>query len=87
MGKLYAKNLSTSILMNLIMYGRSIFMIFAMNIVIHHMENSFQQFKEYPTNDNKKVRFFASLKAFHARDSCTISRRLLIPRVMSVSTS
>jgi len=38
------------------------------------MEKSFQQFKEYPTNDNKKVSFFASLKAFHARDSCTISR-------------
>ena len=47
---------------------------FCDEIVIHHMEKSFQQFKEYPTNDNKKVRFFASLKEFHAGDSCTFSR-------------
>jgi RiboL-PSP-HEPN len=47
---------------------------FCDEIVIHHMENSFKQFKEYPGNDNKKVRFFASIKDFHASNSCSISR-------------
>lgn len=47
---------------------------FCDEIVIHHMENSFKQFKEYPAKDNKKVKFFASLKEFHVSSSCSISR-------------
>jgi hypothetical protein len=47
---------------------------FCDEIVIHHMENSFKQFKEYPEKDNRKVSFFTSLKAFHASGICTISR-------------
>ncbi len=43
-------------------------------IVIHHMENSFKQFKEYPGNDNKKIKFFISLKEFHVNNDCSISR-------------
>ncbi len=50
------------------------FYSFCDEIVIHHMENSFKQFKEYPGNDNKKVRFFVSIKDFHASNSCSISR-------------
>ena len=47
---------------------------FCDEIVIHHMENDFKQFKEYPEKDNKKVKFFVSLKDFHAISSCSISR-------------
>lgn len=47
---------------------------FCDEIVIHHMENSFKQFKEYPEKNNRKINFFTSLKAFHISDSCTISR-------------
>lgn len=43
-------------------------------IVIHHMENSFNQFKQYPEKDNKKIIFFSSLKEFHANSNCSISR-------------
>ena len=37
-------------------------------------ENSFKQFREYPENDNKKVKFFASLRVFHNSSNCSISR-------------
>lgn len=47
---------------------------FCDEIIIHHMENSFKQFKEYPGNDNKKVKFFASLRVFHTSSNCSISR-------------
>jgi hypothetical protein len=47
---------------------------FCDEIVIHHMENDFKQFKEYPEKDNRKVNFFVSLKNFHAISSCSISR-------------
>lgn len=47
---------------------------FCDGIVIHHMENSFKQFKEYPLKDNKKRKFFNSLKEFHASNSFTIPR-------------
>lgn len=47
---------------------------FCDEIVIHHMENCFKQFKEYPGNDNKKIKFFTSLRAFHTSSSCSISR-------------
>ena len=50
------------------------FHCFCDEIVIHHMENSFKQFKEYPEKDNRKARFFVSLKEFHASSSCSISR-------------
>ena len=43
-------------------------------IVVHHMENAFKQFKEYPSKDSGKIRFFTSLKGFHANDICSISR-------------
>jgi hypothetical protein len=47
---------------------------FCDEIVIHHMENSFKQFKEYPENNNKKVKFFTSLRVFHNSSNCSISR-------------
>jgi len=47
---------------------------FCDEIVIHHMENSFKQFKDYPEKDNKKVRFFASLQEFHTNSRHSISR-------------
>ena len=47
---------------------------FCDEIVIHHMESSFKQFKEYPVKDNKKIRFFGSLKEFHGNNSCPILR-------------
>jgi len=47
---------------------------FCDEIVIHHMENSFKQFKEYPEKDNRKIKFFTSLKEFHAISHCPISR-------------
>jgi hypothetical protein len=47
---------------------------FCDEIVIHHMESSFKQFKEYPGNDSKKVKFFDSLRVFHASSNCSISR-------------
>jgi RiboL-PSP-HEPN len=43
-------------------------------IVIHHMEKSFKQFKEYPAKDTKKINFFKSLKEFHTNNNCSISR-------------
>ncbi|UBF28309.1 hypothetical protein K9N68_10755 [Kovacikia minuta CCNUW1] len=54
---------------------------FCDEIIIYYMENSFQQFKEYPGNDNKKVRFFTSLKAFHTNSIC------LIPRVVNTESN
>lgn len=47
---------------------------FCDDIVIYHMENHFNQFKQYPTKDNKKVEFFASLKGFHSSSSYSIHR-------------
>jgi hypothetical protein len=47
---------------------------FCDDIVIHHMESSFKQFKEYPKKDNKKVDFYKSLKNFHGNRKCIISR-------------
>lgn len=47
---------------------------FCDDIVIHHMENSFKQFKDYPNNDNRKVKFFTSLKEFHSSSSYSIPR-------------
>jgi RiboL-PSP-HEPN len=43
-------------------------------IVIHHMEKSFKQFKEYPATDTKKMNFFRSLKESYASNNCSISR-------------
>jgi hypothetical protein len=43
-------------------------------IVIHYMENSFKQFKEYPEHDNKKIKFFSDLKKFHDSSICSIPR-------------
>lgn len=47
---------------------------FCDEIVIHHMENNFKQFNQYPGKDNQKVRFFTSLKEFHSSDSYSIAR-------------
>jgi hypothetical protein len=47
---------------------------FCDEIVVHHMENSFKQFKEYPTKDTKKVKFFGLLREFHTDSRCSISR-------------
>jgi len=50
------------------------FHCFCDEIVIHHMENSFKQFKDYPGNDNKKGKFFTSLRMFHTSNHCSVSR-------------
>jgi hypothetical protein len=34
-------------------------------ILIHHLENQFKQFREYPTKDTKKVLFFDGLDEFY----------------------
>lgn len=50
------------------------FYTFCDGIVIHHMENSFRQFREYPNKDKQKIKFFKDIKAFHNENSKTISR-------------
>jgi len=50
------------------------FYTFSPEIVIHHMENSFRQFKEYPSKESQKIRFFQEIKNFHSRERKTISR-------------
>ncbi len=47
---------------------------FCDGIVIHHMESTFKQFKQYPIKDNKKIKFFTSLKAFHISSNYSIKR-------------
>jgi len=47
---------------------------FSDDIVIHHMENSFKQFREYPNKDKQKIKFFKDIKAFHNESSQSISR-------------
>ena len=47
---------------------------FSDGIVIHHMENSFRQFREYPNKDKQKIKFFKDIKAFHNENSKPISR-------------
>lgn len=47
---------------------------FCDGIVIHHMENSFRQFREYPNKDKQKIKFFKDIKAFHDETSKPISR-------------
>ena len=47
---------------------------FCDGIVIHHMENSFKQFREYPNKDKQKIKFFKDIKAFHDKTSKPISR-------------
>ena len=37
-------------------------------IIIHHMENSFKQFQEYPQKNIKKSKFFMDLKNFYSSD-------------------
>jgi RiboL-PSP-HEPN len=49
---------------------------FCDGIVIHHMENSFKQFKEYPSKDSRKMFFFKSLKEFHTGNNFSISRTI-----------
>ena len=50
------------------------FYTFSDDIVIHHMENSFRQFREYPNKDKQKIKFFKDIKAFHNESSQPISR-------------
>ncbi|MEA5487759.1 MULTISPECIES: MAE_28990/MAE_18760 family HEPN-like nuclease [Pseudanabaena] len=47
---------------------------FSDDIVIHHMESSFKQFREYPNKDKQKIRFFRDIKTFHNERSQPISR-------------
>jgi len=47
---------------------------FSDDIVIHHMESSFKQFREYPSKDKQKIKFFKDIKAFHNESSQPISR-------------
>lgn len=47
---------------------------FSDDIVIHHMESSFKQFREYPSKDKQKVKFFQDIKVFHDESSQAISR-------------
>lgn len=42
------------------------------SIVVFHMENSFKQFKQYPTKSRKKVEFFGGLKSFYEDIPCEI---------------
>lgn len=44
------------------------------DLIIHHMENSFKQFREYPSKDSKKAQFFKELKGFHENNNHSISR-------------
>ena len=49
---------------------------FCDSIVIHHMENSFKQFKEYPSKDSRKMVFFNLLKEFHTGNNFSIPRTI-----------
>lgn len=50
------------------------FVDFCDEILIHHMENSFKQFKQYPDKDSKKVKFFRDLQVFQVNGTPQISR-------------
>lgn len=50
------------------------FYTFSDDIIIHHMENSFRQFREYPNKDKQKIKFFKDIKAFHNESNQPISR-------------
>ena len=49
---------------------------FCDSIVIHHMENYFKQFKEYPSKDSRKIFFFNSLKEFRTGNNFSIPRTI-----------
>ena len=49
---------------------------FCDSIVIHHMENYFKQFKEYPSKDSRKMFFFNSLKEFRTGNNFSIPRTI-----------
>lgn len=42
------------------------FIDFNDDIIIYHMENKFQQFKDYPEKENKKTKFFSNLRTFYS---------------------
>ena len=50
------------------------FYTFSHEIVIYHMENSFKQFREYPSKEGQKIKFFQEVKNFHSNERKTISR-------------
>jgi RiboL-PSP-HEPN len=52
-------------------------------VVIHHMENSFKQFKAYPENPGKKAKFFRSLQEFHVYESENCS----LPRIINTESN
>jgi RiboL-PSP-HEPN len=56
---------------------------FCDSVVIHHMENYFKQFRDYPENFNKKAKFFRNLKEFHI-DDCAICS---IPRIVNTESN
>lgn len=47
---------------------------FSDDIVIHHMESSFKQLKEYPNKEKQKIKFFREIKEFHNESNQSISR-------------
>lgn len=49
---------------------------FCDSIIVHHMESSFKQFKQYPNpqKDRQKIKFFKDLYAFHSNQYHRISR-------------
>jgi hypothetical protein len=45
-------------------------------ILIHHLETSFKQFREYPEKPNGKVAFFDKLNQFYRSESIDITREV-----------
>jgi MAE_28990/MAE_18760-like HEPN len=43
-------------------------------IIIHQMENSFKQFKEYPIKESQKIKYLQSLKSFYSLNKHPMSR-------------
>jgi hypothetical protein len=47
---------------------------FSNDIIIHHTENTFKQFSNYPQNPNRKIKFFDELLGFYSLKKHTINR-------------
>ncbi len=49
---------------------------FCDEIIIHHMENSFKQFRDYPLKESHKIKFFKDLKRFNELDKHNLNRKI-----------
>lgn len=47
---------------------------FSQKIIIHHMENSFKQLRDYPGKDSAKIKFYKTLRSFHLASTEPIHR-------------